>query len=442
MQSLPSSSKRSSRSDGNSEDGGSQLDLFEEDELQGDNGQKRNKHRRTRDGCLTCRKGKKACDKHKPTCERCRRLNYECTWPPIRPAPYGVRKATDAQPAASSASTISSAELVPHQSMSSTTRSSADPDYLAGPPNNVANNIYLPKVVSPPLPTPPKSSASPAFNGFNPAGSSGHTYASSSLSSSSFASPATQMYGGGIVDGTIQSKNQMNGTIDPLSTIFDSHSNDAVPSTAMNSNFWQDHSLYTLNYNFSDLSDIDSLLRFTGLMPENNNNNVNTSGATPSNFNVVDAPVAAALPHTDANVASSQLVFPKDKIKEFSSKFSPRLSTLLNKMMKEQDNGTEVKLPLAYVVTTCLWAPSSALEGLLKAAKNVYGGQMDDVLRDLGDVAWAYLTSEPAKATKIAFPPETIANLDISLSQKCFALIDISFREVRMNSAMIAVGII
>ena len=31
-------------------------------------------------GCLTCRKGKVKCDEEKPTCQRCRRLQFECIW--------------------------------------------------------------------------------------------------------------------------------------------------------------------------------------------------------------------------------------------------------------------------------------------------------------------------------------------------------------------------
>lgn len=31
-------------------------------------------------GCLICRKGKVKCDEQKPTCHRCRRLQFKCTW--------------------------------------------------------------------------------------------------------------------------------------------------------------------------------------------------------------------------------------------------------------------------------------------------------------------------------------------------------------------------
>lgn len=42
-------------------------------------------------GCLTCRQGKVKCDEEKPTCQRCRRLHFECMWavPPPSPHPPG-----------------------------------------------------------------------------------------------------------------------------------------------------------------------------------------------------------------------------------------------------------------------------------------------------------------------------------------------------------------
>lgn len=38
------------------------------------------KHRRSRNGCLTCRKRKKRCDE-KPTCDTCERLRLPCRYP-------------------------------------------------------------------------------------------------------------------------------------------------------------------------------------------------------------------------------------------------------------------------------------------------------------------------------------------------------------------------
>ncbi|KAL2209457.1 hypothetical protein CC79DRAFT_680116 [Sarocladium strictum] len=35
---------------------------------------------RTRNGCLTCRKGKVKCDEERPSCKRCRRLQLDCAW--------------------------------------------------------------------------------------------------------------------------------------------------------------------------------------------------------------------------------------------------------------------------------------------------------------------------------------------------------------------------
>ncbi|KAE9373838.1 hypothetical protein N431DRAFT_233006 [Stipitochalara longipes BDJ] len=43
---------------------------------------------RARTGCLTCRKKKVKCDEGKPDCERCLRLERECTWDePLRAIP-------------------------------------------------------------------------------------------------------------------------------------------------------------------------------------------------------------------------------------------------------------------------------------------------------------------------------------------------------------------
>ncbi|TYJ57341.1 hypothetical protein B9479_001880 [Cryptococcus floricola] len=39
------------------------------------------KHKRTRTGCLRCRRGKHKCDEEKPVCKRCRNANGECVWP-------------------------------------------------------------------------------------------------------------------------------------------------------------------------------------------------------------------------------------------------------------------------------------------------------------------------------------------------------------------------
>lgn len=39
------------------------------------------KHRRSRNGCLTCRKRKKRCDEKKPTCDTCERLRLPCRYP-------------------------------------------------------------------------------------------------------------------------------------------------------------------------------------------------------------------------------------------------------------------------------------------------------------------------------------------------------------------------
>ncbi|GAA5842189.1 hypothetical protein JCM9279_002815 [Rhodotorula babjevae] len=46
----------------------------------GDGGNSRIKRRRTRNGCLPCRKRKKLCDEVKPACGACERLVLTCEW--------------------------------------------------------------------------------------------------------------------------------------------------------------------------------------------------------------------------------------------------------------------------------------------------------------------------------------------------------------------------
>lgn len=54
--------------------------LFHEQGLQGTGSATRVK-RRSRMGCLTCRRRKKRCDENRPLCEECKRLRLNCSWP-------------------------------------------------------------------------------------------------------------------------------------------------------------------------------------------------------------------------------------------------------------------------------------------------------------------------------------------------------------------------
>lgn len=344
----------------------------------------RSKKTRTRDGCLTCRKCKKACDKTKPACLRCQRLSYACEWPKIKPyshvgADGGSSKqrseSQDEQHAESEqreALQTTSTVMPPYSfsASSSATASPVVPSALYFP--TAGNNTPNPSELSFPKPSstaPDLHTGQPFHNGFH------------DVSNPSAESP---------------------------------------PSNALDAHFWQDHSLYAFDYNFTDFSDIDSLLRLAGLAPMQDT----ASGVNAGESSTMGTTVAS-------NTGSSQIVLPKDKIKAISRMFSPRVVALLDRMIQEQDGSSQVKLPLAYIVSMCLWAPTSAMKDLLQAAKDAYSGPgMHSMLNDLGDVAWSFLLNTPAKATKIAISPERIATMDISLSSKLFALMDIAFRQV------------
>jgi hypothetical protein len=44
-------------------------------------------HRRSRTGCLTCKRRKVRCNEQRPLCHHCRRLNLDCVWKDQRPSP-------------------------------------------------------------------------------------------------------------------------------------------------------------------------------------------------------------------------------------------------------------------------------------------------------------------------------------------------------------------
>lgn len=342
----------------------------------------RKKKTRTRDGCLTCRKCKKACDKTKPVCLRCQRLSYACEWPKIKPySSIGAPRArSERQP---------SSEEQQHDGQ---LESSAGVNDL--PAFNYSASS--------------SSAASPIIRSA-PSSCEGHL---SGLTANAMTT---------LVPGT--SPVELFSNIEPLSHQPTSMSNaESPPSNALDAHFWQDNSLYTFDYNFTDFSDIDSLLRLAGLAPLQNSDAASTPEAG-----------AAGSSSTSQAPSNSQILLSKDKLRTFSKMFSPRVVALLDRMIAEQE-GSEIQLPLAYIVSICLWAPSSAMRELLQAAKDAYSGPgMHSMLQDLGEVASSILVNKPAKATKIAIEPTEIAAMDISLSSKLFALMDIAFRQVCLD---------
>lgn len=344
----------------------------------------KNKKRRTRDGCLTCRQSKKGCDKTKPQCMRCKRLNYVCEWPEIKTYSQigAARRAarTSSSNGKDSSSSPATAVREEQQQQQQQQQEEGQEQQLVNDWTLQNNHVdSRPQQLSVTVPALDFSASLPVS-----------TVPSTAPSSSGVSEPP-------VYPSNIQSP----------------------PSNALDSQFWQDNSLYTFDYNFNDFTDIDALLKLVGL-------------PAPSS-QIPESTAANGEVSTSINT-SNHIVLPKDKLKMFSKLFPPRVVALLQRMIAEQENSTQVKLPLAYIVSVCLWTPSSAVQGLLQAAKDAYSGPgMESMLKDLGEVAWTFLSkvsSEPAKHPKIAFPPEQIASMDISLPSKLFALMDIAFRQV------------
>lgn len=350
----------------------------------------KNKKRRTRDGCLTCRQSKKGCDKTKPQCMRCKRLSYVCEWPEVRTYSQiaAARRAARASSSNGNGKDSSSSPVIAaredkqqhHQQQQEQGQEQQLVNDWTIQSNLVASRPQQPSVTVPAL----------DFSASLPVS----TVPSIAPSSSGVFEPS-------LYPSNIQSP----------------------PSNALDSQFWQDNSLYTFDYNFNDFTDIDALLKLVGL-------------PAPSS-QIPESTAVNGEVSTSINT-SNLIVLPKDKLKMFSKLFPPRVVALLQRMIAEQENSTQVKLPLAYIVSVCLWTPSSAVQGLLQAAKDAYSGPgMESMLKDLGEVAWTFLSkvsSEPAKHPKIAFPPEQIASMVISLPSKLFALMDIAFRQVCLKN--------
>lgn len=363
-----------------------QHDSEDVDEL-GDSGpsaRKKQKKTRSRDGCLVCRKSKKACDKTKPQCMRCKRLNYACEWPQIKQYSLNRLVGDSLQQSDSSCSDNAATTAVNDTTTSRLQSTTNDARGYASVAAPAAAFDY----------------SAPA----TPMASSSHTTILHSLDSDPL-QPALQ-------------------------PSISSHSTETPPSNALDAQFWQDNSLYTFDYDFTDFSDIDRLLRLAGLPAPVNQ----TSERSHTSNDVSNTTASSSFSST------SHVSLPKNKLETFSKYFPPRVVALLNRIITEQENSTQIKLPLAYIVSLCIWCPSSAVEGLLQAAKDTYSGPgMQSMLKDLGDVAWTFLSrmnQNPSKHPKIAFPPEQIASMPLSLSTKLFSLMDIAFRQVCRTKAL------
>lgn len=68
------------------------------DTLSDDMAKLANPKRRSRGGCLTCRKRKKRCSEHKPSCYECTRLEMPCQWPEPGSERKNRRRNIDLQP--------------------------------------------------------------------------------------------------------------------------------------------------------------------------------------------------------------------------------------------------------------------------------------------------------------------------------------------------------
>lgn len=356
----------------------------------------RGRKTRTRDGCLTCRKCRKACDKTKPSCLRCQRLSYACEWPEVKPY-----------------SQIGETGRKQQRSKTQPAEGQREDEELQSEEQPLtATSSYSFSASS-------SSVTSPAIPAYSQSADTSSTSQASHLPLPEHPlTTATSL----VPHVPFQSYDRSLSTSEAVPVLAASVES---PSRALDAQFWNEHSLYAMDYNFTDFSDIDSLLRLAGLAP------------MPEAESATDSAGAAGLPpgaNTMPN-ASGRVLLPKDKIKAISTLFPPRVGAILDRMIDEQEDSNQVKLPLAYIVTMCLWAPSAAMKDLLQAAKNAYSGpDMQPMLRDLGEVAWSFIVNKPAKVTKIAIPPERIVTMDISLPSKLFALMDMAIRQVRLHT--------
>lgn len=360
----------------------------------------RPKKSRTRDGCLTCRKCKKACDKTKPSCLRCQRLSYACEWPEVKPYPgVGSSKKNKQQSRATSV----------RQSTGEIGTQAADQSAMILPSYGFSSSSSV--APSPVAPVYPQVTSATSSTPDGPVHDAGRAVQAIDLDIANY-EPGD---GERTVDQALsaQAVPGFNATVES-------------PSRALDAQFWNQNSLYTFDYNSADLSDMDSLLRLVGLAPSQQTDSLALSGQG----------TEQGIPQTIPSFPNQQIVLPRDTINAISKLFPRRVGVLLDRMIAEQEGSSEVKLPLAYIVTTCLWAPSSAIQDLLQTAKSAYSGpDLRPMLNDLGEVAWSFIFNKPARTTKIAIAPEKIAAMDISLSSKLYALMDIAIRQAIVEGA-------
>lgn len=133
------------------------------------------------------------------------------------------------------------------------------------------------------------------------------------------------------------------------------------PSTAMSANFWDDHQLYGLDYDYREL---DSLL---ALMGQTASVSAGTSSSLlPGTLTTFPGQTGQAHNHLLPNShlqdiqnrnghspqrsqpRQDQLVLPRDKLKAMSKFIPKRCYAFLERMIEEQDNGKgEATLPIA-----------------------------------------------------------------------------------------------
>lgn len=348
------------------------VDELGDGDVNGSSSNKKQKKTRTRDGCMTCRKSKKACDKTHPHCVRCTRLNYECEWPEVKP--YSRTLESSSRRATDSCSSSVPKESQVTAATETETEWTMNQQYDGNDTDATATSQPL-AVEFPALDF--SASATPV--------------ASSSLDYDEALQPVL------------------------LPSITD-YSTASPPSNALDAQFWHDNSLAAFDFNASD---IGTLLRLAGL-PVSNSREAIQSNQISTN--------------TTASSSYNRITLPKDKLELLTTFFPPRVVALLKKLVEEQEASSEIKLPLAYVVSVCIWCPSSAVESLIQAAKRAYSGPgMQAMLTDLGEVAWTFLSrmsKNPANHPKMVVSPESIASMPISFSSRLFALMDVAYREV------------
>jgi hypothetical protein len=131
------------------------------------------------------------------------------------------------------------------------------------------------------------------------------------------------------------------------------------PSNAMSANFWDDHQLYGLDYDYRELDSLLALLGQTSSSSPGTSSHMLSAG--PTSYLGQTGHAQHLLPNSHlqsiqnnnqnaqrAQPRQDQLVLPRDKLRAMSKFIPKRCYAFLERMIDEQDNGKgEATLPIA-----------------------------------------------------------------------------------------------